>query len=201
MEKLYQALELSQAALLKKNPQEIAEKAGALWHKDTQLLSLNYLNRPCYLQLPNFSFVQSDWLSLKEKIVILHYLIDERKAPEKSELLSFKEMETGNIYFPSFHGRVIQPLINAFASFPQELLEKVFSLGGEKSTLGEWAVQLPVFPKVCAFFLLYPADDEFPADLKILFSGNIQKFLDTEDVVVVSEEIAHRLINDQLPIG
>ncbi|HPP12813.1 MAG TPA: DUF3786 domain-containing protein, partial [bacterium] len=178
-------------------PAVIAGRTGAVWDEPTGLLTLPYLGRTCQLSLSQDNFPGADWLSLREKIVIVHYLIDSRSSRYQGQLISFKEMNAGNIYYPSFVDRVIKPLLTAFQAQPDVLQRKAFFWGGQKTNLAPSGIQISVLPAVKLFFLFYPADEEFPADLKVLFNGEIEKFLDTEDVVVLCEEIAARLLAEE----
>jgi hypothetical protein len=60
-------------------------------------------------------------------------------------------------------------------------------VGGKVESLGmgeDWAISKEVFPGVEIFFIYNRADDEFPSNLKVLFSGDRIKLMRGEDLAV-----------------
>ena len=57
-------------------------------------------------------------------------------------------------------------------------------IGGEIEDLntGDWAIKKTIFPEVCIHFIYQHGDDEFPASLRILYSGERVKQLSGEDL-------------------
>lgn len=175
-------------------PQQVAERTGGCWDEKEKILVVSYLKRPCLIQYPEISFRNGESLTVKEKILILHYLVNSREIPEAGTLIGPKEIETGSIYYPSVISRVYRPTVEKFGKTPNEFLKKALELNAEKSDFSEYAVKFTVFPKVKLLFVLHPEDAEFPADCQVLFDANINQLLETEDIVVMCEEITERLI-------
>jgi hypothetical protein len=60
-------------------------------------------------------------------------------------------------------------------------------VGGKVESLGmgeDWAISKEVFPGVEIFFIYNRADDEFPSNLRVLFSGDRIKLMRGEDLAV-----------------
>ena len=58
-------------------------------------------------------------------------------------------------------------------------------IGGKVESLGmgeDWAISKEIFPGVQAFFVFNRADDEFPSNVKVLFSGDRIKLMKGEDL-------------------
>jgi hypothetical protein len=51
-----------------------------------------------------------------------------------------------------------------------------------------------LFPRVPVVAVVHAADEEFPAEAKILFKSSIQSFFNTEDIAVIGGLVAGRLI-------
>lgn len=70
-------------------------------------------------------------------------------------------------------------------------------IGGNVESLGikeDWAISKEIFPGVLAFFIYNRADDEFPANLRVLFSGARIKLMSGEDLAgIVIAYITHML--------
>ena len=62
-------------------------------------------------------------VSLKEKILILHYVLDAKGTPISNQEITFKELPEGSVYFRTFTQRTIKPLITHFSDNPAKLLE------------------------------------------------------------------------------
>ena len=58
-------------------------------------------------------------------------------------------------------------------------------IGGKVESLGvgeDWAISKEIFPGVRVFFIFNRADDEFPSNLKVLFSGDRIMLMKGEDL-------------------
>jgi hypothetical protein len=164
------------------SPQQVAERGGGQWDEREKILIVFYLKEPCLIQYPEISFRNGESLTVKEKILIMHYLLNSREIPETGTLIGPKEIETGSIYYPSVVARVYRPLVEKFGRAPDEFLKKSLELNAWKSNFSEYAVKFTVFPRVKLLFVLRPEDAEFPADCQVLFDANISQLLDTEDI-------------------
>src|SRR4030043_625624 len=58
-------------------------------------------------------------------------------------------------------------------------------IGGKGESLGmgeDWAISKEIFPRGQVFFVFNRADDEFPSNVKVLFSGDRIKLMKGEDL-------------------
>jgi hypothetical protein len=67
-------------------------------------------------------------------------------------------------------------------------------LGGYKADYGDTAITINAFSRVPITIVVWQGDDEFPSRGNVLFDANITDYLPTEDITVLSEIIAWRLI-------
>lgn len=122
-----------------------------------------------------------DGVSLREKIIILHYLTRSKGTPLSGREIDFRELPGGNLYYPVFEARVHRPFLKVFGANPNLLF-----LNFSPEMKGQ--VIIPVFPRISIQFFLYPGDEEIPSAGKVIFDANISDYLTTEDVVVVCED-------------
>jgi hypothetical protein len=161
------------------------------------LISLDYLNRRYQIRLPevDISIVDSDEeVPLKDKILLLHYLVQAKGTTLANKSIAYKELPEGTVYFRTFHKRAIKPLIDHFGNNPKKLLEVAEGLGGKKADYGDVAVTINAFKKVPITFVLWRGDEEFPPDGSILFDATVSDYLSIEDINVLSERIAWKLV-------
>jgi len=70
-------------------------------------------------------------------------------------------------------------------------------LGGcvEKPGIGEdWAVSKEVFPGVSIYFVFNRADDEFPARLRALYSGDKIRMIKGDELATITVSLANQLL-------
>jgi len=60
--------------------------------------------------------------------------------------------------------------------------------------MGDFAVTIPVFPRVPVTLVFWKQDEEFEARLTILFDRTVIRYLPTEDIVLSTQMMAYRLI-------
>ncbi len=158
---------------------------------------VKYLNQSYRVTLPDVevSLADSeDEVPLREKLLILHYLISAKGAPATNELITYKELPEGIVYFPTFSKRAIKPIVDRFGDEPHRLLDIAGVLGGRKAEYGDVAVTINAFSRVPITLVLWQGDSEFPASGSIMFDSTITDYLFTEDITVLCETIAWKLV-------
>ena len=70
-------------------------------------------------------------------------------------------------------------------------------IGGKVESLGikeDWAISKEIYPGVLVYFVYNRADDEFPGNLRVLFSGDRLKLMSGEDLAgLVIVYVSHML--------
>ena len=158
---------------------------------------VEYLNRSYKIALPDIevSLVDSEEeIPIRDKILILHYVTQAKGSPLANELISYKQLPEGVNYFPTFSKRAIEPLTNHFGKQPHRLIDIAEKLGGYKADYGDVAVTIDAFKLVPITLVLWQGDKEFPPNGNILFDATISDYLATEDITVLCETIAWKLV-------
>jgi len=174
-------------------------KSGAKYQLvDTQKrIFIEYLNQSYRVTLPDVEVSMRDSeeaVSLKDKVLILHYLTQAKGTPRSSRVIAYKELPEGANYFQTFSKRAIKPLVDHFGQEPQRLLNIAGILGGYRADYGDTSVTINAFPRVSITFVLWQGDEEFPPEGNILFDSVISDYLATEDITVLCEVIAWKLV-------
>ena len=174
-------------------------KSGAQYKMidSKKLILLKYLNRSYEVTLPDveISPVDSqDKVPLRDKILILHYLTQAKGTKMANRMTAYKELPEGANYFPTFYKRAIKPLLDHFGKEPHRLLDTARVLGGYKADYGDVAVTINAFSRVPITLVLWRGDEEFAPEGNILFDSTISDYLTTEDINVLCETIAWRLV-------
>jgi hypothetical protein len=163
----------------------------------SRLITLSYLNREYLLILPEMKFSISgsdENIELRNKILILHYLLGAKGTPPGKQWITYQELKEGASYYPSFYNRAVRPLIDRFGPYPEKLVEAAGPLGGIKAELGDCSVTIPAFSRVPITLVLWKGDEEFPPNGNILFDTTILDYLPVEDINVLCQTIVWRMI-------
>ena len=161
------------------------------------VITLDYLNRSYQISLPDIDISlagSEEEVPLKDKILVLHYLTQAKGTPLANKPVAYKELPDGVVYFRTFHKRAIKPLVDNFSDQPEKLIEVAKRLGGKKADYGDVAVTINAFKKVPITFVLWKGDEEFPPDGSIMFDATVSDYLTIEDINVLCERIAWKLV-------
>ena len=172
-------------------------KSGASYLPAEKSVTIDHLNRSYRISIPGgeVSLLNSDEaVPLRDKILILHYFTRAAGTPLSGKIITYKELQEGINYYPTFFKRAIEPVIKNFNDEPQKLLAIAAALGGRKSDYGDIAVTIDAFPYVPLTVVLWQGDKEFPADGNIMFDSTIPDYLPTEDITILCEVIAWKLV-------
>ena len=129
---------------------------------------------------------------LRDRILILHYLDRASGAPISGNMVGFDHLIGARFYGSAFRGRVELPLVRAFASRPEMLVEVAQALGGSRAAYGDSSVLLHPFPRVPLAVILWRGDDEVAANGKVLWDASAEDYLSAEDMAVLGETIVRR---------
>ena len=183
----------------------LADLEAQCWKSDStcrvenssRAIILKYLNRSYQVTFPDITISlqnNDEKVELRDKILILHYLIQAKGTPLSNRLIAYQELEEGATYFPSFTQRAIKPLIQYFGPYPEKLSEAAVELGGFKANYGDLAMTVPAFRRVPITLVLWKGDEEFPPNANILFDSTILDYLSPEDINVLCQTIAWQLV-------
>ena len=176
----------------------ICEKSGSVLDASRQTMTLKYLSRDITVAIPDItiSTIDGSEIPIRERILILHYLISAKGTPQTGQAVTFKELFEGPNYFRTFTQRTIKHLIADFSERPEKLLESAKSYGGKKAGYGDASVTIPAFSRVPVTLVVWRGDDEFPADGSVLYDSSVSDYLPTEDIIVLTETIIWNLVKN-----
>ncbi len=127
-------------------------------------------------------------------LIVLHYLIGAMSIEPTGNLVSFRELSGGDVYWKAYEGRSIDRLQDFFGERPEALHEAVRRMPHKKAPMGDVGYVLTALPKVPVTVAVWGSDDELPASANVLWDETVKYYLHTEDVAVLGGIVASELI-------
>ncbi|MEM2944343.1 MAG: DUF3786 domain-containing protein [Methanomassiliicoccales archaeon] len=126
-------------------------------------------------------------------VLVLHYLIGCSSLEPTGELITFREVPYGELYYPAFKSRAIDPLVSKFGTNAKLLLAIGEKLKARRVDLGSAAICVDVFPKLPVVIIIWEGDEEIPPSANILFDRIAPSIMATEDLAVIGNLISSRV--------
>jgi hypothetical protein len=179
----------------------LCDRAGAGYFPESGLVGISYLGGSYIVSCRTGDIVSSgnaNNLSIREQLLILHYLLTAKGTEPSGKVAAFQDLPDGHVYYPTFQKRAVNPVVNTFGAEPGAIVRLAAKIGGEAVDMGDAAVTIKAFPHVPVTLVLWGGDDEFEPRGNILFDAGIVNYLPTEDVTILCETIAWKLVKSKL---
>lgn len=189
------ALEKAQQAFPELNPLETATRAGVRYEEG--VFHVPFFGSGYEVEWPDSRIRRAfdhEEVDIATRILILHYLLTADGTPLADKWIAFRSLPGGLGYDAAFRGRAGLRLERAFGSNGAAFEAAAQSLGGERLAFGDASFSFQVLPRVWLAAVLYLADDEFSANVNVLFDGSASHYLATEDLAVLGGMLAGRLV-------
>jgi hypothetical protein len=191
------AYDIARENLAKANVKKQCKSSGAELQRDGTV-TIRYLNQTYRIGIDKaaISIVDSKQeVSLRDKILLMHYLVQSKGTPSAKNLITYRDLPGGLVYYPTFTKRTIEPMVDCFGSIPSRLIKAGEVLGASSAYMGDASLLINAFPRVPIYIIMWQSDTELPPGGNLLFDANITDYLESEDVTIVCETITWRLIN------
>ncbi|MFX1561680.1 MAG: DUF3786 domain-containing protein [Promethearchaeota archaeon] len=129
---------------------------------------------------------------------ILYLLYRYAEAKEVSltgELINYRQIPGGRIYNPVFEGRVVMPIAHGLSKSPEIFQQAAEAFGGHKLAQGDLAYSIPALPRIPLTYILWLADEEFPARAQVLMDRSVTNYLDAEPLSHLAALTSKRLLD------
>jgi hypothetical protein len=170
--------------LLQLDPLEVCRRSLATYNHESRKYTLRVLTIEYDVMLGDRAVMPAAErdadipdLGLEFRIMILDYLANCKEIPLSGRLVSGAQLKAGEFFFRGTHGLELDGLVNAFGKKPEQFKSTGISLGGKSLELGDASFQLLVLPRVPIVYVLWAADEEFPARLSVLFDSTADSMM------------------------
>ncbi len=171
------------------NFSDIADQLGA--EAEGDVLNINYMGRQ--ISLSHTEVHES--LDILDKLLILIYVKRAGKSPLTGKWVAFRELKDGMVRSESFNEACELAIAGMFERDGQRLLDKMNIVGAREVSGYSAPHSLVVYtlPKVPFLLLLWPGDEEFGAECKILFDSTADEYLDVETLLYLGIALVRAL--------
>ncbi len=115
-------------------------------------------------------------ISSKQKLAIISYLLSESSGPPAFDFIPFGHLGGYNIGREQHANKSVkQPLLKRFGDDYELLAKAALKIGGiqkESDTPDKHVWLFQAFPNLLIQVIFYEHDEEFPADIQVLFDSN-----------------------------
>ncbi|UQZ90927.1 hypothetical protein C4J81_17590 [Deltaproteobacteria bacterium Smac51] len=192
------SIKLAVEALMGADPLERAALSGGVYDADARSLTINWYERPVMFRYENAALLWADTGAPFDEqpadIPIMHYLVNAKGTMPTGEYLPYRSLWGANVQSGPFISRYQQELADRFGHSPEDILNNAKRLEATIERNGlDAVIDVKAFPHLPLRVMLYGADDELPAEAKILYDSVIADYLPTEDSISVAEMLSRRL--------
>ncbi len=169
---------------------DVAKGIGATHEGDA--LKITYMGQEIILNSSGFK----DEMEVMDKLLLLMYIKQSGKNTVSGKWVAFRELKDGLIRAESFHGACEISLAKIFEHEGERLLRRLVEMGAEKVegfSAGQSFTIYPL-PRIPFLILLWPGDEDFCAECKMLLDTTATGFLDVEALLYLGMALV-RAIN------
>ena len=181
----------------KLDPKEAAKRCGVEYDEERQQFHIRLMGYRYLVDFPEFAVHKEDedeegaFLLLDmvpAKIIVLRFLLSEKKKKSSGKYLTYREVPWGEVYFRQFEGRCLMRLKFGFGFKLDKFAEGMEKLPGvKKLSLGDVSYEFEFINGLHVRFILWAGDEEFPPSSQILFEDNFPYAYQAEDLAVVGD--------------
>lgn len=130
-------------------------------------------------------------ISFNTYMAIFHLFYYAKENPKNSgEWIPFRQVKRAGGFDSAFTRLVRQPFAEAFSGRLPLLLQTGQALSFPRLSYGDASFYVEAFSCIPMQFIFWDGDEEFPAQLNILFDANITDFTHEETVVLMAQDAA-----------
>lgn len=185
------------------DPSWMASRSGTFYSYPRRTFFVPFFGETYTVSYPEAAVARGDGspAGAREALIILHYLVHADGSRVRGQWVAYRDLPGARYHEPAFVAEVERPLSLGLAG----RLEAVKAWAGAKACFvdlpGDIAAAWDVLPRVPLLLIFNEADEEFPASARIFFDVTAPNYLPTEDLSVLAEIAALRLLEEVGALG
>lgn len=187
--------------LTKEDPNQIARRANCKYLSNGGAFSISLLNNEYRVDTAERTIWSTGNETDRrpagfiEQLCILTYLCTAQAEPLARKLVKVEHLDPGGFFFRGSHQLPIKDLENTFGANPDLLHEVGRLFDAKPQTFGDASIEVLVLPRIPMTFIIWRADEEFPARGSILFDQSASDQMPLDGLYAVTSFAAKRILN------
>ena len=133
-------------------------------------------------------------LSEMFQILLIRYLVAPNGGPVDGKDVSEKDFQGGVTFFQGPHALYVSPIANLYGNDPEAFEARGRELSGVPYDFGDKAMRFSPFPEMPVTYVLWKADDEFPASVSVMFDGSLSRWFELDMIFSLVWVLTERLV-------
>ena len=182
--------------LYERLPHDLDQRLGAV--RDRDRFQFHAFGEPCVIAPERIILGKETAPSVLGILISLYALHAGTETCVATLFKAFKEFEDSMPYAGAFATHTEQVLIPHVPLIKNGLEKIVSALRGETppaDTPGDVSFVVYPLPKIALCYILYEADEDFPAAVTCLYSGNADRFMPMDGLADVGEYTSRKIID------
>jgi len=162
-------------------------------------LLVPFFNRSILVDLENSALrerIEGRWQPVDYpllELVMQVYLLNVTETPLTGERVSVHDLKDAH-FFQGPHTLKTAPLLEIFGRNLPGFIAAARQLGGAKLDLADAAFMLLPLPKIPVYYLLWEGDEEFEANMTVLFDRSIERHLTADAIWGIVQLVSDMLV-------
>jgi hypothetical protein len=178
---------------------EILDRDGVCLYPEGRGYELSFLNAsylvdPVAERIAELAPDPSRDLREEFQILLIRYLVAGNGGPLDEIDVSEKDLPGGVTFFQGPHALHVNAIAEAYGDDPEAFAVRAMELGAEPRQYGDKAMRFFPFPKIPVTYVLWRADDEFPASVSVLFDKSITRWFQLDMIFAVVMVLTERIV-------
>jgi len=182
-----------------RSPEHILAHGGVKLASDQQSYELRFLNALYRIDVANERITEispnpSRKLSEEFQILLIQYLIAPDGGEPDDKEVSEKDFPGGVTFFQGPHSLYVAPIAKRYGSDPDAFEARALELGAVPTNHGDKGMRFSPFPQIPVTYVLWKADEEFPASVSVLFDASITRWFELDMIFTAVWVLTERIM-------
>lgn len=192
--------------LRNKNSEDILRNPGVRPASEGNGYELRFLNAvylidPVGERIVEIAPIPSRVLTEMFQILVIQYLVASCDGPMDEQDVSEKDFPGGVTFFQGPHALYVAPITKLYGRDPEAFEARGSELDGAPAVYGDKSIRFFPFPTIPVTYVLWKADDEFPASVSVLFDKSITRWFELDMIFTLVWVLTERIVEGQVRVN
>lgn len=184
---------------LRNTPREqVLDRGGVKPSSDGQGYEVQFLNARYLVDLHQETIRELSpspgrLLTEEFQILLIRYLVAPNGGPLHGRDVSEKDFPGGVTFFQGPHALHVRPIVKRYGTNPSGFEAVAGELGGERVDYGDVGMKFFPFPSMPVTYVLWAADEEFPASVSVMFDSSLSRWFELDMIFTLVLVLTERI--------